>query len=73
MFDGTTDFDMRDIATYVEQDDALLGVLTVAETVTYAAKLRYDTTPHPIFSSSNHMFLQSSARHSPTEDISSGG
>lgn len=31
---------MRDSATYVEQDDALLGVLTVAETVTYAAKLR---------------------------------
>lgn len=41
MFDGITDFNMRDIATYVEQDDALLGVLTVAETVTYAAKLRY--------------------------------
>lgn len=40
MFDGTADFDTRDIITYVEQDDALLGVLTVAETIIYAAKLR---------------------------------
>ncbi|KAF8316101.1 P-loop containing nucleoside triphosphate hydrolase protein [Clavulina sp. PMI_390] len=38
-FDGSADFNMRDIANYVEQDDALLGVLTVRETVTYAAKL----------------------------------
>lgn len=40
-FDGASKFDMRDLATYVEQDDALLGVLTVEETVTYAAKLRF--------------------------------
>jgi ABC-type multidrug transport system ATPase subunit len=40
MFDGTAEFNMRTIATYVEQDDALLGVLTVAETVTFAARLR---------------------------------
>lgn len=32
---------MRSVASYVEQDDALLGVLTVGETVEYAARLRY--------------------------------
>lgn len=30
---------MRKVSSYVEQDDALLGVLTIEETLTYAAKL----------------------------------
>ena len=32
---------MSSLAFYVEQDDALLGVLTVEETIKYAARLRY--------------------------------
>ena len=32
---------MRSLASYVEQSDALLGVLTVQETITFAARLRY--------------------------------
>lgn len=36
---------MRSVASYVEQDDALLGVLTVEETVEYAARLRYIAMP----------------------------
>lgn len=35
---------MRELAQYVEQDDALIGVLTVRETIEFAAKLRYVTT-----------------------------
>ncbi|KAH8922218.1 P-loop containing nucleoside triphosphate hydrolase protein [Atractiella rhizophila] len=38
-YNSSTDFDMRHLSTYVEQDDALLGVLTVRETVRYAAIL----------------------------------
>lgn len=33
---------MSSLAFYVEQDDALLGVLTVKETINFAARLRYD-------------------------------
>ena len=33
--------DMSSLAFYVEQDDDLLGVLTVEETIKYAARLRY--------------------------------
>ncbi|KXS17515.1 P-loop containing nucleoside triphosphate hydrolase protein [Gonapodya prolifera JEL478] len=36
---GTTDFKMKDLSSYCEQDDALLGTLTVKETFFYAAKL----------------------------------
>lgn len=43
-FDEDSKFNMRDLAQYVEQDDALIGVLTVRETVVFAAKLRYVTT-----------------------------
>ncbi|GAA5822943.1 hypothetical protein JCM5353_007906 [Sporobolomyces roseus] len=36
---GTTSFSTEDLFSFVEQDDALLGVLTVRETVAFAAKL----------------------------------
>lgn len=32
---------MTELASYVEQSDALLGVLTVEETIRFAARLRY--------------------------------
>jgi len=32
---------MHKISSFVEQDDALLGVLTVRESITYALRLRY--------------------------------
>lgn len=35
---------MRELAQYVEQDDALIGVLSVRETIEFAAKLRYVRT-----------------------------
>ena len=38
---------MREVGSYVEQDDALLGVLTVEETITYAARLRCVPTTSP--------------------------
>jgi ABC-type multidrug transport system ATPase subunit len=37
---GTEDFDMRSLGAYVEQSDALLGVLSVRETINFAARLR---------------------------------
>ncbi|GAA5983036.1 hypothetical protein JCM10908_006875 [Rhodotorula pacifica] len=36
---GSTEFSTRELFSFVEQDDALLGVLTVRETVTFAAHL----------------------------------
>lgn len=39
---------MRELAQYVEQDDALIGVLSVRETIEFAAKLRYVTTKRVI-------------------------
>ncbi|GAA5911516.1 hypothetical protein JCM5296_000914 [Sporobolomyces johnsonii] len=36
---GSTDFSVRELFSFVEQDDALLGVLTVRETVAFAAYL----------------------------------
>lgn len=38
--DGNTNFDMRSVSAYVEQEDALLGVLTCRETLSFAARLR---------------------------------
>ena len=35
---------MHEISTYVEQEDALLGVLTVRESIEYALRLRYVPT-----------------------------
>ncbi|TIC63007.1 P-loop containing nucleoside triphosphate hydrolase protein [Wallemia mellicola] len=43
-FNDDPKFDMRELAQYVEQDDALIGVLSVRETIEFAAKLRYVTT-----------------------------
>jgi hypothetical protein len=39
-FDNSTAFSMRDLCSHVEQSDALLGVLTVEETLRFAARLR---------------------------------
>ncbi|OCB88502.1 hypothetical protein A7U60_g4316 [Sanghuangporus baumii] len=40
---------MKELAAYVEQDDALLGVLTVQETITFAARLSLDpSTPKQV-------------------------
>ncbi|KAF8324153.1 P-loop containing nucleoside triphosphate hydrolase protein [Cantharellus anzutake] len=51
LFDGTADFKMRDIGSYVEQEDALIGVLTVHETVDYAARLSLPpSAPRPAIS-----------------------
>lgn len=36
---GSTEYSTRDLFSFVEQDDALLGVLTVRETVAFAAYL----------------------------------
>ncbi|GAA5947430.1 hypothetical protein JCM3765_001675 [Sporobolomyces pararoseus] len=36
---GSTSFSTQDLFSFVEQDDALLGVLTVRETVAFAARL----------------------------------
>jgi len=41
---GTEDFDMRSLAAYVEQSDALLGVLSVRETIDFAARLSLDVS-----------------------------
>ncbi|KAI0683161.1 P-loop containing nucleoside triphosphate hydrolase protein [Cytidiella melzeri] len=46
---GAEDFDMRSLASYVEQSDALLGVLSVRETIDFAARLSLDpSTPRCI-------------------------
>ncbi|KAJ3040267.1 hypothetical protein HDV00_011245 [Rhizophlyctis rosea] len=39
LLNGKSDFDLRLISSYVEQDDALFGSLTVAETLYYSARL----------------------------------
>ena len=36
---------MRSLASYVEQNDALLGVLTVQETIYFSARLRCVSCP----------------------------
>ncbi|KAM0751869.1 P-loop containing nucleoside triphosphate hydrolase protein [Meredithblackwellia eburnea MCA 4105] len=38
-FDGSQDFNIQKLSFFVEQEDALIGVLTVRETVMFAAKL----------------------------------
>ncbi|BGP49303.1 hypothetical protein JCM10450v2_005187 [Rhodotorula kratochvilovae] len=44
---GTSDYASKDLISFVEQDDALLGVLTVRETVAFAARLALGPTyPH---------------------------
>lgn len=40
MLNGEEAFDMKALASYVEQSDALLGVLTVEETIYFSARLR---------------------------------
>ncbi|KAL6305126.1 P-loop containing nucleoside triphosphate hydrolase protein [Sparassis latifolia] len=45
--DSTAKFRMRDYSSYVEQDDALLGVLTVRETVEFAATLSMPASTPP--------------------------
>ena len=40
MVNGVEDANMRSLAAYVEQSDALLGVLSVRETINFAARLR---------------------------------
>lgn len=40
MVNGQEDANMRSLAAYVEQSDALLGVLSVQETINFAARLR---------------------------------
>ncbi|CAD6962225.1 unnamed protein product [Tilletia controversa] len=42
-FNGISDFHMPSISSYVEQEDALLGVLTVQETLTFTTKLAFPT------------------------------
>ncbi|KAE8258035.1 hypothetical protein A4X13_0g1947 [Tilletia indica] len=42
-FNGTSSFSMHAISSYVEQEDALLGVLTVEETLTFTTKLAFPT------------------------------
>lgn len=37
---GNENVEMSSLASYVEQNDALLGVLSVQETITFAARLR---------------------------------
>ncbi|KAF9517569.1 hypothetical protein BS47DRAFT_1339430 [Hydnum rufescens UP504] len=59
-FDGTSDFEMRRVVSYIEQDDALLGVLTVYETVEYAARLSLPyETPNSVISSLVNTTLES--------------
>ena len=43
---GVEDANMRSLAAYVEQSDALLGVLSVRETIQFAARLRYHYYRH---------------------------
>ncbi|KAI0062484.1 P-loop containing nucleoside triphosphate hydrolase protein [Artomyces pyxidatus] len=46
---GDANPDMRSLASYVEQSDALLGVLTVQETIRFAARLSVDwSTPSSV-------------------------
>ncbi|KAK0539385.1 hypothetical protein OC835_001134 [Tilletia horrida] len=40
-FNGSSDFNMQAVSSYVEQDDALLGVLTVQETLAFTTKLAF--------------------------------
>ena len=40
LLNGSADWNPSDVISFVEQDDALFGVLTVRETVAYAAYLR---------------------------------
>lgn len=51
-FNGDTSPDMRRLSSYVEQHDALLGVLTVRETLLFAAKLSFPSaTPSQLIHS----------------------
>ncbi|KAH9935192.1 P-loop containing nucleoside triphosphate hydrolase protein [Epithele typhae] len=46
LLNGEDDFDITSLASYVEQSDALLGVLTVKETLYFSARLSLDpSTP----------------------------
>ncbi|EJD54483.1 P-loop containing nucleoside triphosphate hydrolase protein [Auricularia subglabra TFB-10046 SS5] len=51
-FNGDASPDMRRLSSYVEQHDALLGVLTVRETLLFAAKLSFpSSTPSALIHS----------------------
>lgn len=60
---------MSKISTFVEQEDALLGVLTVRETVSFA--LRLQSAPSPSLFTRNFDILQSSYSRSPRSSASS--
>lgn len=53
------DVDVRRISSYVEQEDALLGVLTVRETIWYSAKLSFHQSS-PFAGPSAEMFVHCS-------------
>jgi ABC-type multidrug transport system ATPase subunit len=44
-FDNAVRFQMEDVSSYVEQSDSLFGVLTVEETLRFAARLGYLSSP----------------------------
>lgn len=60
---------MRDLSSYVEQSDALLGVLTVQETIQYAARLRLLRSPCIIINFLIRMIRDSLPPSTPSEVI----
>lgn len=58
---------MTELASYVEQSDALLGVLTVEETIRFAARLRYVSSAVYAAQVVTHLFSLDAS--TPTEVI----